>query len=146
MELEESKVIQNSDFMFKKPSPWITDVEYKPPNDFEIKMLEGTIKPEQLLEQEKNEQPKEQTEEQKLKGIKTMIKIVAMDRMGCKKHLENTSLWSVRQKKELIKQMEYVLTEYNNDKKMIEDEFNEIVCHDILGQHADVSQYIVRSD
>ena len=146
MELEESTVIQNSDFMYKKESPWIKDVEYKPLNEYELKMLEGTLKPEQLLEREKEEVKKEVTEEQKLKGIKTMIKIVAMDRMGCKKHLDNTSVWSHRQKKELIKLMGYVLTEYNNDKKMIVEEFNDIVCHDILGQKVDVSQYLVREE
>lgn len=109
------------------------EVVYQPPNEYEIKMLEGTKTPAQLLEEEHAEKLKKQlevitsSEIEKRREIVTRLKVVALDRLG-KHPLTNPSYLSQREKTKLI----HLMTSLQDDKEEdVIKEFNDI-CNDVL--------------
>ena len=109
------------------------EVVYTQPTDFEIKMLEGTKNPAQLLEEEHAEKLKKQlevitsSEIDKRREIVTRLKVVALDRLG-KHPLTNPSYLSQREKTKLI----HLMTSLQEDKEEdVIKEFNDI-CNDVL--------------
>jgi hypothetical protein len=109
------------------------EVVYQPPNAYEIKMLEGTKTPSQLLEEEEAEKLKKLTdvntssESDKRKEIITRLKVVALDRLG-KHPLMNPAHLSQRDKNKLISLMS---TLQDEPEESIIKEFNDI-CNDVL--------------
>ena len=109
------------------------EVVYQPPNAYEIKMLEGTKNPTQLLEEEEAEKLKKLTdvitssESDKRKEIITRLKVVALDRLG-KHPLMNPAHLSQRDKNKLISLMS---TLQDEPEESIIKEFNDI-CNDVL--------------
>lgn len=141
---EEPKVIQNSDSLYKQNVEWVKDIPYTPPTDYEVKMLEGTINPEELLKKESEEQPKELSPEHKRQNNITIVKTVALHRIGLQHFIFHPYKLSSQQKKKYKNMMAMVLDEFNNDevsRKSIVDEFNEVVCNNFLCSNVDVSKY-----
>ncbi len=109
------------------------EVVYQPPNEYEIKMLEGTKTPAQLLEEERLEKINKQievittSEADKRKEIVTRLKVIALDRLG-KHPLMNPSYLSQREKTKLISLM---TTLQDEPEESIIKEFNDI-CNDVL--------------
>jgi vacuolar-type H+-ATPase subunit D/Vma8 len=133
-ELTKEEVIQSSDKLYKSSEKWIEHVEYTPINEYEKKMLEGTLKPEELIEKEKEEKPIE-VDWKKQHIMK--VKVIGLDKMG-KPPLSNPSLFKKKEKDELIKHMEEIL-------KLPEDEitllFNAICNEKIFTTIADYSVF-----
>lgn len=140
---EETKVIQNSDFLHAKPFPMVEHVEPQPINDFEKDMLKGTKSPCELLEEEKNEKPIELNTDEKLKIERrdyiTRVKVISLSRMG-KHPLANGSLLSKTDKKKLIEIMEKVLLLTDGQ---IEREFNDVCIEKIFDEKVDYSTFPV---
>ena len=121
------------------------EVEYKEPNEYELNMLKGTKKPDQILEEEKAEKLKKQlevitaSEVDKRREIVTRLKVVALDRLG-KHPLTNPSYLSQREKTKLI----HLMTSLQDDKEEdVIKEFNDI-CNDVLfSGKSDPSQFPV---
>jgi hypothetical protein len=138
---EETKVIQNSDFLYAKPFPMVEHVEPQPINDYEKDMLKGTKTAEELIKEEKNEKPIELTEEEKEKIKRkeyiTRVKVISLSRMG-KHPLANGSLLSQTDKKKLIETMEKVLLLTDGQ---IEREFNDVCIEKIFDPKCDYSTY-----
>jgi hypothetical protein len=133
-------VIQNSDYLYKSDIKWRDDIEYIEPNDFEKDMLKDTKTAAKLLEEEK-EEILLQTEEDKKKGIITMIKVIALNRMNIHP-LYNTSILQPTQKKTLIGMMECLLQNWNDGlNEDIANEFNTICNEKLFTNSSDVSAY-----
>ena len=121
------------------------EVVYQPPNEAELKMLEGTKKPAEILEEEQAEKLKKQlevitsSEIDKRREIVTRLKVVALDRLG-KHPLTNPSYLSQREKTKLI----HLMTSLQDDKEEdVIKEFNDI-CNDVLfSGKSDPSQFPV---
>lgn len=121
------------------------EVVYQPPNEYEIKMLEGTKNAAQLLEEEQSEKLKKQlevitsSEIDKRREIVTRLKVVALDRLG-KHPLTNPSYLSQREKTKLI----HMMTSLQDEKEEnVIKEFNDI-CNDVLfSNKSDPSQFPV---
>jgi len=79
-------------------------VVYKEPNEFEIKMLEGTVKPEVLLEKEKTEI----IENDRRKEYITQVKCYALTKIG-KKPLDNPSHFNQETKIKLMETMDEII-------------------------------------
>ena len=140
---EHSECMQNSDVLFRTPVQWIENVEPEPINEFEKNMLKDTKSVSQLLEEERNEKPKEYTDEEllvlKRNGYITRVKVVALHRN--EKHpLVNPSYFSKKEKDRLIKTMEEVMKMSDED---ITKEFNEICDDVIFNTRCDYSTYPV---
>ena len=80
------------------------EVIYKEPNDYEIRMLEGTIKPEVLLEREKTEI----IERDRRKEYITQVKCYALTKIG-KKPLDNPSTFNQETKIKLMETMDEIM-------------------------------------
>jgi len=142
MELEniekpEVKVVQNSDVLYRSDIKWVEPKEPEPINDYEKDMLKGTLKPEELLEKEKEEKPIILTEEEYKKQHIMKVKVIGLDRMQ-KPPLCNPSFFKPDEKQQLIKHMEDIL-------KLPEDEitllFNSICNEKIFTSIADYSTF-----
>ena len=124
----EPQVIQNK---VESDNSWmIKDVPYNPEKtDFEKKLEENSLNPEQLLKLEKKEEEEEEnkTEEQRLKEFKKMfidkIKVIALYK--CKFHpFSNPSDFSKTDKLRVQEKMGKILKNYTSDE--IDEEFNSI--------------------
>jgi len=118
----------------------IQDIPYSEPSEYEIKMLEGTIKPDVLLKQEEEEQEKLTDDEaqqlrQRYQYI-TMVKVIALVKAN-KRPLDNPSLFSKVDKLTIITNMD----EINNTMSLeeITVEFNKICNEKIFIDGADYS-------
>jgi len=118
----------------------IENVPYVEPSEYEIKMLEGTIKPDVLLKQEEEEQEKLTDDEaqqlrQRYQYI-TMVKVIALVKAN-KRPLDNPSLFSKVDKLTIITNMD----EINNtmSPEEITVEFNKICNEKIFIDGADYS-------
>ena len=144
--MEDPKAIQNSDYLYKTPNQWNTDIPYSDPSEEELKLLEGTIKPEVLLKKEQEEPSIELTPDQKRRNSINIIKIVALNRIGLHHFMMSPYNLSTSQKKKYKKSMQVVLDEYNTDelsRDKIIKEFNEVVDDTLFSNGCDVSQYPV---
>jgi hypothetical protein len=145
-ESKESKIIQNSDYLYKSDVKWRSDIVYEDPSPYELKMLEGTIKPDVLLKQEREEGDIKLTPEQQRRNAINIVKVVSLYRIGLHHYIFKPYKLSSNQKKKYKNSMQIVLDEYNESsisRDKIIKEFNEIVCDEILDNVNDVSQYPV---
>ena len=144
----EPQVIQNK---IQPDNSWmIKDVPYNPEKtEFEKKLEENSLTPEQLLELEKKEEEEEEnkTEEQKLKEFKKMfidkIKVIALYK--CKHHpFSNPSEFTNTEKLRVQEKMGKILKNYTSDE--IDEEFNTISCAILEDPKTDYSKLpIMRS-
>ena len=93
------------------------EVIYKEPNDYEIRMLEGTIKPEVLLEREKIEI----IERDRRKEYITQVKCYALTKIG-KKPLDNPSTFNQETKIKLMETMDEIMKTMTEEQIKIEFE------------------------
>ena len=114
------------------------EVEFKPEpiNDYEKNMLEGTVNPEQLLEIEKTE---EQYIVEKRREYITKVKVIALNKLG-KHPLINPSTFRQKEKKQLIKAMEEVMTLTEEE---ITKQFNEVCADEIFCEGVNYSTYAI---
>ena len=143
---DESTVIQNSDYLYKSKNEWITDVPYSDPSPEELKLLEGTVKPEVLLKAEREEVKTELTPEQQRRNAINIIKVVSLNRIGLHHFIMSPYKLSTQQKKKYKESMSKVLEQYNESiesREVVIKEFNEIVNDILLDNGMDVSQYPV---
>jgi len=110
------------------------EVEPQPLNEYETKMLEGTINTTQLLEIEKTE---EQYIVDKRREYITKVKCIALNKIG-KHPLLNPSTFRQKEKKQLIKAMEEVMTLTEEE---ITKQFNEVCADEIFCEGIDYSLY-----
>ena len=129
----EIKVIQNSDYLYKSDIEWIKDVPYVEPNDYEIKMLENTKTPKELLEEESKEEPIFLTDEELEKREKDdyiqRVKVIAL--RACQyKILTNPTFLKQVEKNKIIKAMQHVIDNFT--KEEIIEKFNEICGEELF--------------
>lgn len=131
------RVVQNSDVLSRTDVKWIDSFEPVPITEFEKEMNKGTLKPEELLEKEKEEKPVVLTEEEYKKQHIMKVKVIALDRMN-KPPLSNPTLFKPEDKQKVIKHMEDIL-------KLPDDEitllFNAICNEKIFTTVADYSAF-----
>ena len=97
------------------------EVIYTEPTENEIKMLEGTLTPKELLEKEKQE---EQEEKDKKKEYITMVKCYALTKIG-KKPLDNPSTFNQEVKIKLMETMDEIIKTMTEEE--IKIEFNKAI-------------------
>jgi hypothetical protein len=139
---DEQKIIPNSDFIYVKKMEMIADVEPTEPNEFEKKLLEGTITPSKLLELEKEEKKplsKADIEYLARKEYITKVKVIGLHRMG-KHPLYNGSLLKPSEKEKLKSSMEKIMTLTDDQ---IQREFNDICIDNLFDSNTDYSTYPV---
>jgi hypothetical protein len=140
---EEPRVIQNSDFLYRTPNEWVQDIEYKEPNEYEKKILEGTLDAKTLLEAESNEEPIFLTDEEILKRERkdyiTRVKVIAL--RGCQRPiLTNPTFLKQVEKNKIIKAMQHVIDTFTPEE--IIEKFNEICGEEIFtGEGDDYKNY-----
>lgn len=81
--------------------------------------------------------------EEELNALKTKCikcKVILLEKMH-KHPLSNLSLFSKRQKEVFFRELKEMFDTWSDDR--INEEFNAIVCDDLLAQNADVSKYPV---
>lgn len=149
------KVIQNSDYLYKKDVEWVKDIPYQEPNDYEKDMLNNTSTAEKLIEQERLEaieqekkkllMTEEEKNEEKKKNLLIIFKVVAANRLNLHP-LVNVSNLQPSQKESFLGNIKSLIEDYNNGYEVdITNEFNRI-CNDKLFQcGTDVSGYPVYS-
>ena len=143
MTTTEPNVIFNDSSMYASNIEWRTDIKEEPINDYEKNMISHTKNTNQLLDEEKEENPLELSDEQREKIRRrdyiTRVKVVSLHNIG-KHPLFNASYLSQRDKRTLIKQMEEVM-------KLSDDEiiykFNEVCNDELFNIGSDVSTYPV---
>lgn len=138
-------VIPNSDALYKKDIKWVDDVEPIEPNEYEKKMLEGTIKPLELLQREQEEKPPELTPEEdkkeKTKQFMSMFKVISLDEMGYKP-FHDPKTFNPKQMNEYMMLMKVRVQEYDDGKEIeIKERFYKICNDKIFYPTADVSLY-----
>jgi len=120
---------------------WADPIEPQPINDYEKSLLKDTLNVTELLEKEKLEQNLEETEEQKLKRERrdyiTKVKVVALDKID-KFPLDNPSNFSTRDKKQLIKKMQEIMTLTVEE---ITELFNEVCSEVIFAPESDYTRF-----
>ena len=112
------------------------EIKYEEINDYEKNMLEGTLNPNQLLEFETTEQ-KIQYDKKREYIIK--VKVIALNKIG-KHPLINPSYFNQKEKKFLIKTMEEVMTQSEEE---LTKQFNEVCADEIFNTGADYSTYAI---
>jgi hypothetical protein len=122
----------------------IQDVPYSEPSEYEIKMLEGTIKPDILLKQEEEELEKQEDEEalqlrQRHQYI-TMVKVLALVKAN-KQPLDNPSVFNKVDKLIIINNMDEIMNTMSPDE--IKEEFHKICNEKIFTPHADYSTFAI---
>jgi len=147
LEREIPAVIQNSDVLYKSGIKWNENIEYEQPNSFEIEMLSGTKKPDQLIAEEQNEvivlKSEEELKVQKQKDLMIIFKVVSLDRM--KLHpLKDTSTLQPDPRKEFLSIMNSLIDDYsNNMEEQICAEFNKICVSKLFKFNTDYSTFPV---
>ena len=135
---EEIRVIQNSDFLHRTECEWIKDVPYTPITEYEIKMLEGTKNPQELLEEESKEEPifltDEEIKEREKREYIQRVKVVALH-MCNKPILSNPSFFKEVEKNKIIKAMQSIIDNMTNED--IITRFNEICSEEIFTGEGD---------
>lgn len=136
--MEETQVVQNSDYLAKSNVEWVKDIQYQEPNQYEKDMLKGTLTPEQLLEGEITEEKRQLI---KLNDIKVKIKVVALNTMG-ESPIQNTSLFSSLKKKTLLDTMNSIYENvYLVDEDKLTEMFNVVCATKVFGDNADYTSY-----
>jgi hypothetical protein len=146
---DSSKVIQNSDFLYKSNVEWVKDITYQEPNDFEKEMLKDTKTAEELLKMESEEtiilKSEEEQKQERIKNLIIMFKVITADRMGLHP-LYNLSTLQPSQAERFKISMQSLAEDFNNGmSNEITDEFNRICCEKLFQSGSDVSQYPVYS-
>ena len=146
---ERSKVIQNSDVLYKTNVEWVKDIPYKEPNDFEKEMLKDSKTAEELLKMESEEtivlKSEEEQKQERIKNLILMFKIITADRMSLHP-LHNLSTLQPSQAERFKNSMNSLLEDFNNGmSNEITDEFNRICCEKLFQPGVDVSGYPVYS-
>jgi len=125
---------------FKADTSFLIDhVEYSPPSEYEIKMLEGTKNPIQQLELEEKENPI--LKDDKKMHI-DMIKVCALSELGYSP-LDNPSTFYNKEKNKLIEKMSELLN-LNSDE--IKTKFYEICENKLFHPKADYSTYTINNN
>jgi hypothetical protein len=140
--VEEPKVIQNSDFLHAKKMVMVGDCDPVEPNDFEKKMLKGTMTASELLEKEKEEKKpltKVEIEFLARREYITKVKVIGLHRMG-KHPLYNGSLLKPSEKERLKSTMEKIMLLTDDQ---IQREFNDICIDNLFDANTDYSTYPV---
>jgi hypothetical protein len=144
--VNESVVIQNSDFMYKTENNWVNDTTVREKTEFEINMLKDTKTPEELLEEERKEVDVKYIDEdnkEKLKSLLTIFKVITANRLGYHP-LINLSTLQPDQAVRFKNNIESLVEDYNNGmEKEITEEFNRICNEKLFHVGADVSSYAV---
>jgi hypothetical protein len=122
----------------------IENVPYVEPSEYEIKMLEGTIKPDVLLKQEEEELEKQEDEEalqlrQRHQYI-TMVKVLALVKAN-KQPLDNPSVFNKVDKMTIINNMDEIMNTMSPDE--IKEEFHKICNEKIFTPTADYSTFAI---
>ena len=102
------------------------EVIYTEPTENEIKMLEGTLTPKELLEKEKQE---EQEAKDKKKEYITMVKCYALTKIG-KKPLDNPSTFNQETKIKLMETMDEIIKTMTEEQ--IKTEFDKAISTHIF--------------
>ena len=111
------------------------EVVYSPPNENELKMLQGTISPDQLKELEEKEELDliNISEEEKIKNQRkeyiTKVKCLAMDLCG-KTITSNPSYMSYIERQKIIKAMETLI--HDESESSIDEMFNVLCCEKVF--------------
>ena len=141
-EVEEVKIIQNSDYLYKSDIKWAEPQsisETIEPNAYEVKMLEGTSSVKEFLKKEKEEIQEEETEKERRHNHISKVKIIGLSMMD-KDILSNPTYFSRKEREILIKNMEEVL---KLDVVEITKKFNEIVLEQLFESNRDYSKFPV---
>lgn len=141
------KVVQNSDILYKSNIQWANNTEYIEPNDYEIKMLHGTKKPKEILEEESQEvivmKTEEEVKKQRTKDLLLIFKVVSLNRLG-HTPIMNTSYLQPYQLKDFLAMMNSLIEDFNKGLEVeITAEFNRICNEKLFSNGTDVSQYPV---
>lgn len=134
MELEIKEIVNNNIIIENKG----VDVEYIEPTNYEKELLKGTLTPEELIEKEKEELIKkdEINQEDTRRDFITKVKAIALSRCGFHP-LSNPSTFDYKSKNEVIKMMEIVL---KNTEDEITEEFNNVCIEKIFSKN-DYTKY-----
>lgn len=147
---EVPKVIQNSDFLHKSNIQWADNIEYVEPNAYEIEMLRGSKKADQIIEEEQVEEivikSDEDIKKQRTKDLLLIFKVVSLNRLGYHP-IKNTSTLQPVQLKEFLDMMNNIITnEFDQGLEIkIRDEFNKICNEKLFSSNCDISQYPIYS-
>lgn len=136
------KVIKNSDYLHATPMQMIDNIEPTEPNAFEKGLLEGTISPSELIEQEKKEAKevtKEEIEFLARHEYITKVKVIGLHRIG-KHPLYNGSFLKPSEKTRLKTTMEKIMLLTD---EQIQREFNDICIDNLFDSNTDYSTYPV---
>ena len=136
------EVVQNSDFLAKKPFETIPDFEPQPLTEFEKSLLKGTKNTEELLKEEAEEKEPEMSEEEKEKQRRKayidMLKVIALDKLDLP-ILTNPGCLPKRKKEKVMETMYSIMAELAEEE--MKKEFQR-VCHEKLFVDAvDYSQF-----
>jgi len=135
---KEIEVIQNSDSLYKQDVKWIDNVPYEEPNDYELKLLEGTKNPNELLEEESKEEPifltDEEIKERERSEYIQRVKVIALN-MCQKPILSNPSYFKEFEKNKIIKAMQSIIDNMTNED--IITRFNEICVEELFSGGGD---------
>jgi hypothetical protein len=138
----ETRVVQNSDQLYKQDMEWADFQGPEELTEYEIKVNENFITPAKLLEEEKNYVEPELTEEQFKKKKKDeyiqKIKVIALH-MAQKPILSNPSYMKPKEKNLIIKNMQAVIDNMNDED--ITTRFNEIVREELFESNIDYSKF-----
>lgn len=141
--IREVKIVQNGDVLYKTDVKWVDPIEPTEINEYEKNLIKGTLKPDELIEKEKTEEPiiltQEQEEKLKRKEYITKVKVISLDKMG-KHPLMNPSYFSLREKNQLIKIMEETMKQSDEAINIL---FNDVCSDRIFHPTADYSTYPV---
>jgi hypothetical protein len=137
-EVEEFEVLQNSDFLHQTKIEWINEIPYQEPNEYEIKMLEGTKNPKELILEEQKEDPLFLTDEELKEREKSdyiqRVKVIALH-MCNKPILSNPTFFKQIEKNKIIKSMQSIIDNMTNED--IITRFNEICSEEIFSGEGD---------
>ena len=129
----EIRVIKNSDILFKQDVEWFQDIKYEEPNAYEKGILK--ITPEELLKQEQEEKEnipvktQEEIDKEYKEHYILRVKVIAMNKME-RSIISNPSYWKSSDKQRLIKEMQNILDNYNEEE--IQEKFNLIVNENLF--------------
>jgi hypothetical protein len=141
------KVIQNSDTLYKSSIQWANNIEYVEPNAYEIEMLRGTKKADEIIEEEQVEEivikSEEEIKKQKTKDFLLIFKVVSLNRLG-RNPILNTSTLQPHELKEFLQMMNLLVDDYNKGLEIeITKEFNKICIEKLFINTTDVSTFPV---
>jgi len=132
--IKSGEVIQNSDYLYKSDIKWRDDFVYEEINQYEKDMIKDTIKPEILLEKEKNE---EEIKVDARRAYITKVKVIAFGRLHIYP-LSNGSLLSSKDKRKVISMMEEIM---KLSPQEIDKEFGEVCTDEIFTPTSNYSYF-----